>query len=233
MTSHSLATAGSLSIMTLTKLFKRLAAACSVTLLAGGASASTTPDVLVAFVEDVTLGQIEITVSGALDLTDFTFGSTVAVAPGSALVPSAPLVIFSPGPVMYDEYELPAGTVPVFGVPIANSCSASTGGVFSFSGGTVGSGAFLDPDIPGRLALPHGYTSGTALSGSITCPGFLPGYSPFAHYGITATDISVSLPGSQTMLMTFETAAAPVPLPAAGLMLFAGLGGLAAMRRKA
>lgn len=222
--------------MTPTSLFRSIAATCAAALLAGASSASTTtpPDVLLAFVEDLALSQIEITLSGSLDLTDFAAPVDVAVAPGSALVPIGPLVILSPGPVPYDEYEILAGAVPVFGVPIANSCSPSSDGVFSISGGSVGTDPLFDPDVPGRLGLPDGYTSGTALAGSVTCPGFAPGTSPFAYYGITVSEITVDLPGSQTLLMTFQTAPATVPLPAAGWMLLAGLGaaGLASRRRK-
>ncbi|GAA3856932.1 VPLPA-CTERM sorting domain-containing protein [Celeribacter arenosi] len=107
--------------------------------------------------------------------------------------------------------------------------SFGTGGV-NFSDSVSGD-SFLVTDINDvarpYLALARGYTSGDHMSGQSIYSG-----ASFASLGlVSGTSVFTTLGNGDTITVNVRDIPA-VPLPAGGLLLLSGLGGIAALRRR-
>ncbi len=115
------------------------------------------------------------------------------------------------GTGFYENYT--ASATLAFEAPTIDASSGGTAGVVGVIGGFIGAGALRWEDVPVDVA--------------------------FGHTGIVTIDFQdgrAILPGSSittTATVTLKQAdISPVPLPATGLLLLGGMGGLVAMRRK-
>ncbi|ARC89190.1 hypothetical protein B5V46_11505 [Rhodovulum sp. MB263] len=70
------------------------------------------------------------------------------------------------------------------------------------------------------------------VDGVLVSPEERSGPNPYPLSGLTGTSISFGADGWTDSYKLASITVAPVPVPAAGLMLLGGLGGLAALRRK-
>ena len=154
------------------------------------ATATTVAALTLTFVEDTAASEIDISISGALDLAPLTFSFSGNFSTTARLQPFNGRVRFGPGgngPT--DSYNLPAFTIARFGTSgISTLCSGFSGTRFGF-----GSNAGSNDEI----RVEAGYTSGSPIAASMTCPG------TFASQGITSSFLTFTLPGDQRIDYVF------------------------------
>jgi hypothetical protein len=166
---------------------------------------------------------VTVSYSGSVDLTGLTSWMGVTGYPGGALTRSGSLngLVFNDGSTPMDTY-LDVSTVPNLydgGFSISNF----TGSPFGFVGSEFGIPA--PHTLYVIIGVPAGYTSGTAISGSIR----LDGVSTLADLGLTAGGVTTfAMPGGNTFTVT----ASVVPEPSEWAAMGAGLCGAVALVRR-
>lgn len=153
------------------------------------------------------------TLSGSLDLTGAEFLGSESVA-GSSIGPGIGWVVSMPG--IYTSFA----TYTVSGPPDFGS------GVTTADGVSVGD-PFLIYDHFALVGVADGYTSGSALNGTLTFAG-----STFASLGIDPGSYIWSLP-NDTVTLRFGPAPSAIPLPASLSLLLGALGLTFAATRRA
>ncbi len=184
-----------------------LAAALGVAMCAGAANAAA----VFAFTE--TGGDVVGQLSGSLDLTGATSTVPTGLSGNDFIVPSDAFIVATDDPSQDSEGYRIVG-------PSAFGSGGQTNG--SYSGDNI-----LLAGVSQTLYLSPGYTSGEALSGTLTFSG-----ETLASLGVVPGAYVYSLP-SDTLTVTFEAGndGAVVPLPA-GLPLLAGALGLFGLVRR-
>ncbi|MEO9780225.1 MAG: VPLPA-CTERM sorting domain-containing protein [Sedimentitalea sp.] len=115
------------------------------------------------------------------------------------------------GTGFYENYT--ASATLAFSAPTIDASSGGAGGVVGVIGGFIGAGALEWDDVPVDVAFGNTGIVSIDFQGGST---ILPGTSITTTATVTLVQADIS----------------PVPLPATGLLLLGGMGGLVAMRRK-
>lgn len=232
------------------RLGKFLATTAVAVIVAGGASASTISDIVITSVTGEWTSVTGGTNVSGLNSNAISWGTTtpsggpqsgytfVGVAP-PATAPFSSDTVFTLGDFTHDNFPINAGT-SITGATLDVTTDFTIGGVAGSLTSQIIFDHFETPNdaspCPGGDGIPCGDivtpTLNVGASDSLTIDGVdyfvsVTGFNMGASF-LTAENAS----NTATLLGTFTADVAAIPLPAAGWMLLAGVGGLAALRRR-